>query len=41
MGKGMVKELSLGLTKDNMKGNGRMVNLMVKEHSLFLTGIKV
>jgi len=41
MDKEMVKEHSLGLTKENMKGNGRMVNFMVKEHSPFLTGIKV
>ena len=42
--KNMVKEHSLGLTKENMKGNmkgnGRMVNFMVKVHSPFLTGIK-
>jgi len=37
----MVKEHSLGLMEKNMKGNGRMVNFMVKEHSPFLTGIKV
>jgi len=38
--KNMVKEHSLGLTKENMKGNGGKVNFMVKEHSPFLTGIK-
>jgi len=36
MVKGMVKELSLGLMGKSMLGNGRMGNLMVKEHSLFL-----
>ena len=32
MVKGMVKELSLGKMGKIMLGNGRMENLMVKEH---------
>ena len=32
----MVIELKLYLLEVSMKGNGRMVNLMVKEHTLFL-----
>ena len=32
MVKGMVKELSLGLMGKSMLGNGRMGNIMVKEH---------
>ena len=36
----MVKVHSFGMTKENMKENGRRVNFMVKEHSPFLTVIK-
>ena len=34
----MDKEHTLGLMKTCMKGNTRMVKLMVKEHKLFLMG---
>ena len=36
MGNNMVKELTLGLMEESMKGNSRMGNNMVKEHSLTL-----
>ena len=38
MVKGMVKGLSLGLMGKSMLGNGRMGNIMVKEHLLYLMG---
>jgi len=34
MGKEMVKEHSLTLMEESMKGNGRMENIMVKEKKL-------
>jgi len=41
MGKKMVKEHTLGLMEESMKGNGRIMYQMVKEQSLTQMGISM
>ena len=39
--KGMVKEHTLGLMEESMKGNSRLAKNMVKEHTLYLMGLSM